>query len=719
MFAHFDALTLNSKSQPRGLHNFITDIRNSPGKDEERKRIDDELAKVRGKFTNSSNLTAYDKKKYILKMCYIYLLGYDIDFGHKEFIALLSSTKFSEKAVGYLAIALMLHPGDQLFTLLINSVTNDLTNKSKIHYFIQALALNAIANINGPELSQSLSGEISPLIVPPVAGKIGRLSDLKDTDFTDIQADFRHREALCKKASLALLAFYRLNPDSVDPAEWVNRFINILKDMNISVVQAAMSLIIGLATTTPTLFEPLVPHVVLMLQFLVIQKQAEPGYFYWKLPSPWLQVKCLRFLQLYNLPEGAEGSRGKETDYESNDTLSVLYTCLQRIFAVTENTDNVNKSNAEHAVLFEAINLIISYGDEVKTSLQDQALAALGRFVNIKDANIRYLGLDTLIRLAQLRGSSSVQTYQEVVLETLKDLDISVRKRALELAFVMTDYNNAEHVVGELVSNLAVAETAMKENYVVKIAILAEKYPTSWNWYVDTLLKVILVAGDFVAEAVWHRIVQVVINHSEIHAYAAEKMFDSAGNKFAHEIAVALAGYLLGEIGVNICTMPGKSGYDQFAVLHNHYSRVSTKTQAILLTTYIKFVNLYPDTQDIINDVFRKYSTSTQLELQQRSCEYLSLPNVKGDRTIMENALNTMPEFPEDKSITSLYALLNKDKEQDANKGDSEEVAKPSAVMKAPLPAPQSMRLKEVRSSQPLNFKANICLSTGGSDLSR
>jgi AP-2 complex subunit alpha len=697
MFANFDALTMNSKSQPRGLHNFISDIRNSAGKDEERKRIDDELAKVRGKFTNSSNLTSYDKKKYILKMCYIYLLGYEVDFGHVEFIALLSSTKFSEKAVGYLAIALMLRPGDQLFTLLINSVSNDLTNRSKIHYFIKALALNAIANINGPELSQSLSGEVQPLIIPPVAGKIGRLSDLKDTDFADIQADFRHREALCKKASLALLAFYRLNPDSVEPSEWVDRFISILKDMNISVVQAAMSLILGLATTNAALFEPLVPHVILMLQFLVIQRQAEPGYLYYKIPSPWLQVKCLRFLQLYKLPEG----NANGTEYESTDSLGVLYTCLQRIFSATENTENLNKSNAEHAVLFEAINLIMCYGEDVKASLRDQSLAALGRFINIKDANIRYLGLDALIRLAQLRGSGSVQTYQEVVLESLKDLDISVRKRALELIFAMTDRNNAEYVVGELVTNLAIAETAMKEDFVVKIAILAEKYPTTWNWYVDTLLKAILVAGDFVAEAVWHRIVQVVINHPEIHAYAAEKMFATASNKFAHEIAIGLAGYLLGEIGENICTLPGKSGYDQFAALHHHYGRVSSKTQAILLTSYVKLVNLYPDTQDIISDVFRKYATSNQLEIQQRSCEYLALPRVNGDRSIMENVLNTMPAFPEDKSINSLYALLNKDKDKDSSKAaDGEDDVKPSnsGSVRAPLPTPSSPRkTKEVR----------------------
>lgn len=552
MFANFDALNLGLKSQPRGLHNFISDIRNSSGKDNERRRVDDELAKIRSKFSESAAMTSYDKKKYILKMCYIFLLGYEVDFGHMQFISLLSSTKFSEKAVGYLAISLMVRPGDQLFTLLINSVTNDLLNHSKIHYFIKCLALNAVANINGPELSQALGQQIQPLIVSPVLTKLG-MSTIKENEFNEIQMDFNHRQLVCKKACLALLAIYRFNNDCIEPSEWVERFSNILKDLNVSVLSSAMSLINGVAAVNPSTFEPLIPHVVNVLQHLVLNRSCEAGHLYYKIPSPWLQVKCLKFLQLYKVPGGSVESNninmaGKVSaiEYQGSGTLPVLYNCLHRIFATTEMTENNNKSNAEHSILFEAINLIIWYGDDVESSLKTQALEALGKFVNVKDANIRYLGLDTLIRLANLSGPASVQAHQEVVLDSLKDLDISVRKRALDLIFVMTDKNNAEFVVGELVTNLALAENAMKEDFVVKIAILAEKYPTTWNWYVDTMLRVILVAGDYVAEAVWYRMVQVIINRTDIHTYAAEKMFDAANNKFAHEVAIGLAGYILG-----------------------------------------------------------------------------------------------------------------------------------------------------------------------------
>jgi hypothetical protein len=66
--------------------------------------------------------------------------------------------------------------------------------------------------------------------------------------------------------------------------------------------------------------------------------------------------------------------------------------------------------------------------------------------------------------------------HQHTVLDSLKDADISVRKKALGLLFVLADATNAQEIVSELVLNLSSAEAAIKEDMVVKIAILAEKH---------------------------------------------------------------------------------------------------------------------------------------------------------------------------------------------------------------------------------------------------
>lgn len=38
--------------------------------------------------------------------------------------------------------------------------------------------------------------------------------------------------------------------------------------------------------------------------------------------------------------------------------------------------------------------------------------------------------------------------------------------------------------------------------------------------YVDKMLEMIAVAGDFVAGAVWHRIIQIVTNHKDLQVKA-------------------------------------------------------------------------------------------------------------------------------------------------------------------------------------------------------
>ena len=65
----------------RGLTLFIGDIRNCTNKEQEEKLVEKEMAKIRKKFANKG-LPGYEKKKYIWKLMYMYILGYDVDFGH-------------------------------------------------------------------------------------------------------------------------------------------------------------------------------------------------------------------------------------------------------------------------------------------------------------------------------------------------------------------------------------------------------------------------------------------------------------------------------------------------------------------------------------------------------------------------------------------------------------------------------------------------------------
>ncbi|CAI7841511.1 unnamed protein product [Closterium sp. NIES-53] len=83
----------------RGLSVFISDIRNCQNKEQERLRVDKELANIRTHFKAERKLTPYEKKKYVWKLLYIFMLGYDVDFGHMEAVSLISAPKYAEKQV--------------------------------------------------------------------------------------------------------------------------------------------------------------------------------------------------------------------------------------------------------------------------------------------------------------------------------------------------------------------------------------------------------------------------------------------------------------------------------------------------------------------------------------------------------------------------------------------------------------------------------------------
>ncbi len=59
------------------------------------------------------------------------------------------------------------------------------------------------------------------------------------------------------------------------------------------------------------------------------------------------------------------------------------------------------------------------------------------------------------------------------------------------------------------------------------MAILAEKYAQDYTWYVDVILNLIRIAGDYVSDEVWFRVIHIVVNREEVQGYAAKTCFEA------------------------------------------------------------------------------------------------------------------------------------------------------------------------------------------------
>lgn len=160
-----------------------------------------------------------------------------------------------------------------------------------------------------------------------------------------------------------------------------------------------------------------------------------------------------------------------------------------------------------------------------------------------KETNVRYLGLDTLAHLAARADSlDQIKKQQKTIILSLRDKDISVRRRALDLLYSMCDVDNAEQIVGELLRYLKVADYGLREEMVLKIAISTEKFATSYKWYVDTILQLISTAGDHVGDEVWYRVIQIVTNTEDLQEYAAKVAFEHLKNPTCHESLIKIGG---------------------------------------------------------------------------------------------------------------------------------------------------------------------------------
>src|SRR4051794_27609295 len=98
------------------------------------------------------------------QLLYIYILGWNVDFGHLEAVNLISANKYSEKQIGYLAMTLFLHEKHELLHLVVNSIRKDLLDNNEL---FNCLALHAIANVGGREMGEALSGEVHRLLISP------------------------------------------------------------------------------------------------------------------------------------------------------------------------------------------------------------------------------------------------------------------------------------------------------------------------------------------------------------------------------------------------------------------------------------------------------------------------------------------------------------------------------------------------------------------------
>lgn len=569
-----DAVERVRAPSPMRLRDLIRQIRAARTAAEERAVINKECAYIRSTFREEDSLW---RCRNIAKLLYIHMLGYPAHFGQLECLKLIASSRFTDKRIGYLGAMLLLDERQDVHLLITNCLKNDLNSTTQ---FVVGLALCTLGAIASPEMSRDLAGEVERLMKSP-------------------NAYVRKKAALCA---------YRI---ILKVPELMEIFLpatrSLLSEKNHGVLITGVSLITEMCeNSVDTLqhFKKLVPNLLRHLKNLILAGYS-PEHDVSGISDPFLQVKILRLLRILG-----------KNDVEASEAMNDI---LAQVATNTETSKNVGNT-----ILYETVLSIMDIRSE--SGLRVLAINILGRFLVNNDKNIRYVALNTLLKTVHV-DTSAVQRHRTTILECLKDPDVSIRRRALELSFALINSGNIRTMMKELLNFLERADPEFKEMASSRIVLAAEKHAPNIKWHLDTLLNVLVAAGNYVRDDVVSCTIQLLVANPSQQEYMVPQLWSALESDTAdRQPLTQVATWCIGEFGDLLLTTSGLkvSEAEVLAVYQRLlFSPQNTPiTKQYALTSLTKLSTRFPTETSKIRELIESFGSHVQMELQQRGVEY-------------------------------------------------------------------------------------------------
>lgn len=597
----------------RGLTLFISDIRECRSREEETKRINKELANIRVRFTEP-NLSAYHHKKYMCKLLYIHLLGYQVDFGLVQAIKLVSSLKIKEKSIGYLAASLFLNESHDIIHLFVNSLKKDL-NPSSLPYFT-CLALHTVANVGGQILADSLAPDVITLL-------------------SNTRLDVFVR----KKAALALMKL--INSPSLVEIFPQDLFESIEVELTNGLLSSNTGLSCSMASLWITLIQKnyivsskLADSIVNHLKSIISNK----SYQYEGVTAPWYISKLLQIL----------GMLSPSNEVGFMDTLVNLFSSAQALFSHQSRT-TINSKNIKLGLLFDATYTLLKWVPNHDILVSICSFFSSGHCTRM--ANIRYMTLCLFAEVIKSNSDKKEIIFSEsgdFVFMNCRDKDVSVRSKAIYILFEQCNQQTASTVVNELMHQLEFCSydasflaptTALqtKQSLVRKMAVLIEKFAPCFSWYFTNMCLLLARAKDDVdCQDIWYRVANLCKQSSpHDQRVCALTAFSNLAISFS-ESSIALKSlccYIVGELAQSLKNNVEQCSDEECCCPQTFSPKLLIETVnlmqnsnfAITLTMLYKISLVFEQVKPEICEILTKYSTCHDEEVQERACEYLSL----------------------------------------------------------------------------------------------
>ena len=522
---------------------------------------------------------------------------------------------------------LLLDENQEVLTLVTNSLkkygvhtlygghqANCLRNSDLNHpnQYVVGLALCTLGNIASIEMSRDLFPEVEKLM---------------GTSNPYIR----------RKAALCAMKVCRKVPDLQE--HFLDGAKLLLNDRNHGVLLCGLTLITSLCEADEAeggeegiveIFRPLTGGLVKTLKALSTSGYA-PEHDVTGITDPFLQVRILRLLRV--LGRGDPG-----TSEQINDILAQVAT----------NTDS--SKNVGNSILYEAVLTILDI--EADSGLRVLGVNILGKFLANKDNNIRYVALNTLIKVVAVEPNA-VQRHRNTILDCLRDPDISIRRRALDLSFTLINSGNVSLLIRELLAFLEVADNEFKHIMTSQIGVAADRFAPNKRWHVDTMLRVLKLAGNYVKEQILSSFVRLIATSPDQQTYCVQKLYASLKEDITQEGLTLAGAWVIGEYGDALLRGGGyeeaelvqkveeSEVVDLFETVLNSAYATPIVTEYII-TSAMKLSTRLQEPRQVerIRRVLQERTADLSVEIQQRSVEYSNLFNYD---EIRRGVLERMP----------------------------------------------------------------------------
>ncbi|RQM29440.1 hypothetical protein B5M09_011172, partial [Aphanomyces astaci] len=282
-------------------------------------------------------------------------------------------------------------------------------------------------------------------------------------------------------------------------------------------------------------------------------------------------------------------------------------------------TNTETSKNAGNAILYECVSTIMSIQSE--SGLKVLAINILGRFLLNRDNNIRYVALNTLSKVIA-EDAPAVQRHRNTIVDCLKDPDLSIRQRALELIYALVNESNIQ---------------AVRTMYAV------DRYAPTQRWHIDTLITMLSIAGSILPdEHISSSLIVLIQKNPALHVYVVHKLFWALHEDTAQLALAHVALWCIGEYGHALCasdppadeeTLQGKTRVDEAVV--------------VALITTVRCL-LEPQWASIRGDILAPMPLIDMTRVRTRQSQLLafSAPATSADFDDMPTTASSAPEAP-------------------------------------------------------------------------